>query len=150
MLGLVGRGRVLVIFCLFSMPNFLPPPPKLTPKQWVPLDPPPPWGGCVVTPSPDLQKALPAMGSLFYQAMNIATTKSLVFINGDILLPPVMGDLMMCVNNATDRFLLLSHRCVVRWANTREKSWIPHEVMSQIKANQHEFPKLSTNDHTQP
>eukprot|EP00667_Euglena_gracilis_P004031 EG_transcript_4045 len=52
----------------------------------------------------------PAMGSLFYQAMNIATTKSLVFINGDILLPPVMGDLMMCVNNATDRFLLLSHR----------------------------------------
>ena len=52
----------------------------------------------------------PAMGSLFYQAMSIATTKSLVFINGDIMLPPVMGDLMMSVNNATDRFLLLSHR----------------------------------------
>ena len=52
----------------------------------------------------------PAMGSLFYQAMSISTTKSLVFINADIMLPPVFGDLLMTVSNATDRFLMMSHR----------------------------------------
>eukprot|EP01012_Entosiphon_sulcatum_P056836 TRINITY_DN80539_c0_g1_i1.p1 TRINITY_DN80539_c0_g1~~TRINITY_DN80539_c0_g1_i1.p1 ORF type:complete len:478 (+),score=59.45 TRINITY_DN80539_c0_g1_i1:93-1526(+) len=54
--------------------------------------------------------AAPALASLFYQAMAIATTKTLVFINADILLPPLFSEILMTANNATDAFLLMSHR----------------------------------------
>eukprot|EP00667_Euglena_gracilis_P003373 EG_transcript_3379 len=65
-----------------------------------------------ITPSP-------ALGPLFHHAMDLAPTKALVFINADILLPPLFADVVVAVNQFSDKFLLLSHRY---------RKWIRHPL----------------------